>query len=472
MPKVTIYGAGPAGLSCALALARRGVDVTVLEKNAYVGGNASSFEFGGVNVDFGSHRLHPASDPLVLDEIRELLGDDLLTRPRHGRIRLLGRWIHFPLRPLDLLLKGNPRFTMGVLSDIVSKVFQRKVSAQASENFATVLSAGLGKTICEKFYFPYAKKIWGLEPEQLSAVQAHKRVSAGTLKKMITRLLPGSKATGGANTKGIFYYPRQGFGQICTAYFEALQQAGVVVHFNANIKSVSLSETAQMTTVEVDGKELSLESDHVYSTIPVNLLASFVLPQYPPSVASAAAELSFRSMVLAYLQLNQDQFTEYDAHYFPGSEIPFTRVSEPKNYANLTKPAGATVLCVEIPCFYDDDIWCSDADTLSTMIEKGLAQTGLPIRGEIIDKTTRKIRFAYPLYKEGAEQNFETIDNWAETLDGVTSYGRQGLYAHDNTHHAIMMGLKAAECLDSNARFDNNAWGICRESFKAHVVED
>ena len=472
MPKVTIYGAGPAGLSCALAMARRGVEVTVLEKNSDVGGNAGSFNFGGVNVDFGSHRLHPASDPLVLDQIRALLGEDLLTRPRHGRIRLLGRWIHFPLRPIDLLLKGNPRFTLGVLGDIVGKLFKPKAGTQASENFATVLSAGLGKTICEQFYFPYARKIWGLEPEQLSAVQAHKRVSAGTLKKMITRLLPSSTATGGANTKGIFYYPKNGFGQICNAYYAALQEEGVVVHFNATIKSVSLTDAVQRTSYELDGEQHVLESDHVYSTIPVNLLASFVEPKFPSGVEAAAADLSFRSMVLVYLQLNQGRFTEYDAHYFPGSDIPFTRVSEPKNYANLSEPSGTTVLCIEVPCFFDDEIWNADAGTLSKIIEKGLAQSGLPIDSEIIDTTLRKIRFAYPLYKEGAEKNFETIDSWAETLDGVTSYGRQGLYAHDNTHHAIMMGLKAAECLDEAGAFDKNAWSICRESFKSHVVED
>ena len=67
-------------------------------------------------MDYGSHRFHPAADPAVFALVRELLGDDLLDRPRHGRIRLLGRWIHFPLRPLDLAAHAHPRFTGGVLS--------------------------------------------------------------------------------------------------------------------------------------------------------------------------------------------------------------------------------------------------------------------------------------------------------------------------------------------------------------------
>jgi len=104
-PHVVILGAGPAGLGAAFKLARRGnVRVTVLEQNKHIGGNAGSFDLAGMRADYGSHRLHPSCDPEILGDIQDLLGDDLLDRPRHGRIRLCGRWIHFPLKPIDLAL--------------------------------------------------------------------------------------------------------------------------------------------------------------------------------------------------------------------------------------------------------------------------------------------------------------------------------------------------------------------------------
>ena len=40
-------------------------------------------------------------------------------------------------------------------------------------------------------------------------------------------------------------------------------------------------------------------------------------------------------MLLVYLQLDVDQFTPTDAHYFPESSIAITRLSEPKNYSDL-----------------------------------------------------------------------------------------------------------------------------------------
>src|SRR5438128_12007748 len=85
--RIAILGAGPAGVTAALGLARSAnAEVTVLERSELVGGNAGSFLLEGIWCDHGSHRLHPVAEPRVLDEVKALLGEDLLWRPRHGRI--------------------------------------------------------------------------------------------------------------------------------------------------------------------------------------------------------------------------------------------------------------------------------------------------------------------------------------------------------------------------------------------------
>ena len=84
---------------------------------------------------------------------------------------------------------------MGVASDVASKVLrQRSGSSSASsddESFASVLERGLGRTICRDFYFPYARKVWGLPEEALDPAQARRRVSAGSVGKMIRKVLNG-----------------------------------------------------------------------------------------------------------------------------------------------------------------------------------------------------------------------------------------------------------------------------------------
>lgn len=60
--KVIVVGAGIAGLSCAHALARKHVDVTVLEARDRVGGRTDSIQHDGETVDLGGQFVGPGQD--------------------------------------------------------------------------------------------------------------------------------------------------------------------------------------------------------------------------------------------------------------------------------------------------------------------------------------------------------------------------------------------------------------------------
>jgi protoporphyrinogen oxidase len=475
-PHVVVLGAGPAGLGAAYQLARRGdVHVTVLERNKVVGGNAGSFELAGMRVDYGSHRLHPACDPSVMRDIRALLGADLLDRPRHGRIRLRGRWIHFPLKPVDLALRLPPGFALGVAGDVSTKLLHRRNGHTVSsddESFASVLQKGLGQTICRDFYFPYARKIWGVEPTTLSAIQARRRVSAGSVTKMIRKVataIPGLKPPGA----GRFFYPRLGYGQISEAYATAARTAGADIRLGVSVTGIRLGDHSPQTiTCKVNGETETLNADHVWSTIPITILARTLTPAPPSELLGAAEQLSFRAMILVYLVLEQDRFSEYDAHYFPGADIRITRLSEPKNYSASAEPVGRTVLCAELPCSVEDTEWSLDDTALGKLVCDSLATAGIPVRAPVSQVMTRRLRQAYPIYHQGYEAHLDALDDWLEGLDGVLTFGRQGLFAHDNTHHALYMAYSAVDCLDSQGRFDRARWAGYRRVFATHVVED
>ncbi len=468
--RVAILGAGPAGLGAAFELAKRGLEPIVLEQQEHVGGNSGSFDLAGIPVDFGSHRLHPASDPEILATIRDLLGDDLLERPRHGRIRLMGRWLHFPLRAPDLALHAPPKFAFGVGLDLARKILPSK--APVEETFASVLRGGLGGTICDEFYFPYARKIWGMDPAELSPIQAYKRVSSGSIGKMLKRLLPGGSGSGAANAKGIFYYPRGGYGQISEALAEAATAAGADIRLGAQVKRIELQDGSHQVELEHAGQPHTLEADHVWSTIPVTTLARLANPTAPPDVLTAARSLRFRGMLLIYLVLDTDQFTPFDAHYFPGANLRITRLSEPKNYAARSEPKGTTVLCAELPCQPDDALWTQRDEDLGALVAEDLKNAGLPLSCDVREVHTRRLPHAYPLYPIGYETAFDHLDDWAEGLDRVLTFGRQGLYAHDNTHHALYMARAAARCLADDGAFDVDEWARERKIFETHVVED
>ena len=47
-----------------------------------------------------------------------------------------------------------------------------------------------------------------------------------------------------------------------------------------------------------------------------------------------------------------------------------------------------------------------------------------------------------------------------------------GLFFHDNTHHALLMGRAAAWSLRDDGAVDGPAWRAVRATFADHVVED
>ena len=62
---------------------------------------------------------------------------------------------------------------------------------------------------------------------------------------------------------------------------------------------------------------------------------------------------------------------------------------------------------------------------------------------------------------------FERIDDWVGGIGGLLSLGRQGLFAHDNTHHALATARAAADCVGVDAAIDRVRWERARGEFAA-----
>ena len=468
-PEIIILGAGPAGIAAAYALAKKGAaKVRVLERAAVAGGNSASFEHEGIWCDYGSHRFHPVADPHVLADVKALLGDDLLLRPRHGRIRLGGRWIHFPLKPLDAIRRLPPAFAASLIGDSLLKPLRAKPSGP--ETFASVLYGGLGPTISEQFYFPYVEKLWGRKPEDLAVTLAHRRVGSGSvgkiLKKMI-RTLPGM----GDETAGKFYYPRRGFGQISERMKAAAESHGATFELGTEITAIErVGDRVTALRSRKGDQETRREVAQIFSTIPLTSLTSLLDP--PEAVQRAVDAIRFRGMILVYLVLETDQFTEYDAHYFPEAHIPISRMSEPKNYSAARTPKGVTILCAELPCDPHERWWSMSDEELGQNYVTWLNDMGLPVTARVRRTFTRRLSHAYPVYDIDYESHFDTVDRWLLGLDGLLVFGRQGLFAHDNTHHAFAMAYGAADSLGSDGTVDRRKWDAYRAEFAEHTVED
>jgi protoporphyrinogen oxidase len=461
---VAILGAGPAGLAAAYRLARAGRTVVVLERAPTPGGLAGSFEVAGVRVDHGSHRLHPSCAPPIMALLRELLGDDLQRRVRHGRVRLGGRWVAFPPRAGDLARHLPPRFALGVLRDTVTARWR---PPPVEDTFAEVVRAGLGPTMADGFYHPYVRKIWGTDPNRLSGELARRRVGARSPGALWRKLARPSARSPEARA---FYYPKRGYGAIVERLADAAVDAGAKLELGTDVTALDTARPGVQVRLAAGA---TVTAGQAWSTLPVTVLARIVHPHAPPDVLTAAGRLSFRGLALVYLVVPRPRYTEFDAHYFPDLDVPFSRVSEPKNYRDGTgtDPADRTVLCAEVPCSVGDDVWTAADGELGERVAAGLSAQGLP-DATPTEVVVRRVPYAYPSYGAGYEADFTRLDEWAAGHADVLSFGRQGLFAHDNTHHALAMGWAAADALGAGRRIDHGRWEAARAAFREHIVED
>lgn len=106
---VAVVGAGLAGLAAALELKRNGFRVTLLERSRLLGGKATSFQLGDLEMDSGQHAilgcytsfLELAGELGMRGDLRLQERFDVLILTAHGRARL--RALRLPA-PLHLAL--------------------------------------------------------------------------------------------------------------------------------------------------------------------------------------------------------------------------------------------------------------------------------------------------------------------------------------------------------------------------------
>ena len=303
-------------------------------------------------------------------------------------------------------------------------------------------------------------------------MQAEKSVSANSFGKLIKKVLSKPK---NSNEDGapVFYYPKKGFGQISNAFFEEAERLGVQFEFNARVKNIVTTNGAAKSVIyEQEKVEREIDADLIWSTLPVTLMAYGLRPKVDDNLLQAAKSIKFRSMVLIYLFIKKNRFTEFDAHYFPELEIPITRLSEIKNYSNTNSPENLTAICAELPCNYEDEIWGKSDEELGELVKSSLKDAGIPVEAPVEKVLIKRLKHAYPIYNTGFEKKYNQIDEYLSNVKNLLVFGRQGLFVHDNTHHALYMAYSAVDCLDSAGFFDHEKWNEYREEFKSHVVVD
>jgi protoporphyrinogen oxidase len=461
MKKVAIIGAGPAGLTAAYLLGKSGVPVQVFEKDpTYVGGISRTESYKGFHFDIGGHRFFSKSQE-VEDFWTEILGDELLERPRSSRIFYNKNFFSYPLVAMEALFKlGVFQSALCVLSYLQAKAFPIK----NPQNFEDWVTNQFGKRLFNIFFKTYTEKVWGIPCNQISADWAAQRIKGLSLSSAIWNAIfanQNKNKKGDALIKTLidsFRYPKTGPGRMWEVCAEKSKALGVNITMNLGVQKIEKSgETWDIHTS--DGKQVGGFS-HVLSSAPMRELIPNILPQMPAKSLTAASKLSYRDFLTVVLICrDKDAFSD-NWIYIHDPSVQVGRIQNFKSWSPYMVP-DPSMACygLEYFCFEGDGLWDSSDADLIALGKKEIAQIGLTEPDAVLDGYVVRQPKAYPVYDHEYKDHLATIREDLNAYAGLSLIGRNGMHKYNNQDHSMMTAMLAAKNIVAGKEL-YNLWDV------------
>lgn len=442
---VTILGGGLAGLSAAQKFSESGWDVTVLEREAEVGGLASSFVQDGYTCDHGPHRLYSSLKELN-DHFKMVLDGNHHDRNRLSRIYMKGKFFDYPLKAGNVLRSLPPWLLFRSFFDYFVVRVRNAVRPIPDDNFENWVIKRFGRTLYDLFFGTYTRKAWGIPCNQISADWASQRISLLSLWDTVKKTVFKPRNTP-RTLVSVFLYPvKGGIGELSRGYQRLVERDGGKVITGASVVQVeSDGDTVTGITYEKDGARHTATSDLYVSTIPLTLLVPMLGSGVPARCHEAVAGLKHKGIVFVYLKLDRPQLTPDHWIYIPEEHIAVHRISEFTNFSKDCAPEGKSLVCAEITATKGDKHWTMDDEDLVKLATDNLVTLGLLKPDEVMSGGfVRRLDYAYPIYDLTYRAHVDSLMGYLKTFGNMVSTGRQGLFRYGNMDHSIAMGHAVA----------------------------
>ena len=430
---VLIIGGGVAGLMAGIKLLEEKKSVILLEKESSVGGQCRTevLKIGDdkYRFDYGGHRFITNNEAL-LSFVEEILGDNLLIAQRSSVILHQNRVYEYPLNLKNLLKKAPLKLLFGALFDTLKILI--KLVKPDYKIFEALITSRFGATLYKNFFAPYTKKLWGIEPKDLSADWAGQRISLLDLKDVAKKLLFKNKKTVRTYAKS-YRYPKYGFGELPKKMAQRFEALGGKIFLDSEVTNFEYTNNS-ITAVHTQNN--SFKADNIISTMPLNEMSLKM---------GYESGLKFRSLRFLCIGLDIEDFSPHTWQYVSDYELLPTRIQEPKRRSGFMSPKGKSSIMLEIPCNKNDKIWNMDKEELLKIVICDLKKLGFDIEDKIIESFSFSAQHAYTLMDINYDIKRDDTIKYLNRFNNLVMAGRQGTFRYIFLDTAMETGLMAAQ---------------------------
>jgi len=439
---VVVIGGGPAGLTAAYEIVKRGGSVIVYEGDRVVGGISRTVERDGWRFDIGGHRFFTKVKEVEALWHEILPDEDFLLRPRMSRIFFDGKYYDYPLKAGNALKNLGP---IEAVLCVLSYVWARVHPPKDQTNYEGWLVARFGWRLYRRFFETYTQKVWGVPVKEMPADWAAQRVKSLSLSNAIVNaLLPKRGQTAITSLIEEFQYPKLGPGMMWEKCAELITAKGGQVHLKTKVVGIRI-EDGKSTGVDIvdrDGSITFQPASHVISTMPMAQLVDAFKPVLPDSILTAGHGLHYRDFLTVALVIPEELAFPDNWIYIHAQEVKVGRIQNFGSWSPYLVKEGRTCLGLEYFVFEGDELWSARDEDLIEQGKRELEYLGLAKAADVEMGYVFRMPKAYPYYDSNYQSNVKTISSYLEThASNVHLIGRNGMHKYNNQDHSMFTAI-------------------------------
>ena len=430
--RVGIIGGGVAGLAAAYHLTKEGHFAEVFEVAPFLGGQASTFDVFGGQLERGYHHLF-VSDTEISGLIQKLgLGGKLAWLESTVGFYHGGKVWDFA-SPMDLLRFKPLPFLDRVRVGFWTFILQKTKSYSKFEGVTARdwLSKRMGRRGYEVIWEPLLRGKFG---------EFYDKIGMTWIWNKVTLRVASRKGAGQVEHLG---YPMGSFGEVIEVLADRIAQQGGVIHTSASVTQIVEADgSATAMEVQLEGGETERrEYDAIIATTP-SYVFTRLAPAMPPEYQSKLENVDYLSAVLMVMVMDRPFTNKYWMN-IADPNMPFVALIEHTNLIDKELYGGKHILYISNYPSRDNELYQMSGDELMDLFVPHLQKINPDFeRSWVIEYHHHRVDGAQPIvgvnYGAG-------IPDHRTPLQGLYLANTTQIYPEDRgTNYSVRMGREVA----------------------------